>query len=53
MTNLQRLMRLSIYDNIFHHLEKVTFGMSRKETIPQQQPFKIKEDSHKDSCRIS
>jgi len=32
---------------------RITFGTSRRDNIiPQQQPFKIKEDSHKDSCRV-
>lgn len=50
--NLPRVKRLSAQNNISHHLQKVIFGMSRKETIPQQQPFKVKQDSPKDSCRI-
>ena len=30
--NLPRVKRLSAQDNIFHHLQKVIFGMSREET---------------------
>lgn len=42
-------MMLSAQDNIFHHLQKVTFGMLRKKKIiiPQQQLFRTKEDGHR------